>query len=100
MEKRYICKAGWVRHSKGTIITHWEWKKLPPDVQFHNFEEYTVEPSKSVEEEAVIVPEPVQTFEKDLAQNLEKAGIKAEFKHKVKNGKPELDATFKFDENE
>jgi hypothetical protein len=44
MEKRYICKAGWVRHSKGTIITHWEWKKLSPDVQFHNFEEYTVEP--------------------------------------------------------
>lgn len=97
MEKRYICKAGWVRHSKGTIITHWEWKKLSPDVQFHNFEEYIPKP---VEEEPVIVPEPVQNFEKDLAQNLEKAGIKAEFKHKVKNGKPELDATFKFDENE
>lgn len=90
--KQFICKRGWVRHSVGAVIGEWEWRKLPQDVQERHFEVY--------EPKVEVVPEPVQTFEKDLAENLEKAGIKAEFKHKVKNGKTELDATFKFNEDE
>lgn len=91
--KKYICVRDWIRHSKGTIIEEYEYNRLPHEIKTRgNFAEYNPEPE--------IVPEPVQTFEKDLAKNLEKVGIKAEFKHKVKDGKSELDATFKFDESE
>jgi len=93
--KKYICVRDWQRHSKGTIIEEYEYNRLPHEIKERgNFKEYNPEP------EPVVVPEPVQVFEKDLAKNLEKAGIRAEFKHKVKDGKSELDATFKFDENE
>lgn len=35
----YKCIRDWRRHSKGTIITHWEWRKLPEDIQIKHFEE-------------------------------------------------------------
>lgn len=91
-EKRFICKRGWKRHSQDTIITEWEWKRLPQEIQERHFEEYKPEPE--------VIPESVNLFENELKEKLGKAGIKAEFKHKVKAGIPEVEANFKFNENE
>lgn len=95
MSKQYICFRGWKRDSEGTIIPEWVWKKYPQEIQENHFKLY--EPVPVVEPEPEVVP-PTE-FEKDLTEKLSKSGIKAEFKHKVKDGTPTLDATFKF-ENE
>lgn len=97
MSKQYICFRGWKRDSEGTIITEWTWKKYPEEIQRNHFKEYVPEPTVNVVEPAIELP-PTE-FEKDLTEKLSKSGIKAEFKHKVKDGTPTLDATFKF-ENE
>lgn len=95
MGKQYICTRGWKRESTGTIIDEWTWKKYPQEVQENNF--------KLFEPEVVIEPDPEPVveipptpFEKDLTEKLSKSGIKAEFKHKFKDGSPILDASFKF----
>lgn len=92
MSRRFICKRGWKRHPQGFIITEWEWRKLPQEIQEANFELYDPIPE--------VVPEPVSVFETDLKEKLGKAGIKAEFKHKVKDGIPEVEANFKFEKDE
>ena len=91
-EKLFICKKGWKRHSKGVIINEWEWKRLAIESREQFFEPY-VEEVKS---------EPVEPspFEKNLVKELEDKGIKAKFKHSVKDGAPEIDATFTFDKPE
>lgn len=91
----FICKKGWVRHSKGTIINEWEYNKLATESKEQYFEPYT---NAIVEENKVIAE--TSAFEKNLTKELEDKGIKAKFKHIVKDGKPELDATFTFDKPE
>lgn len=102
MGKQYICTRGWKRDSAGVIIDEWTWKKYPQEIQENNFKLFEPEPVAEVV--TVAEPEPVvelppTPFERDLTEKLSKSGIKAEFKHKLKDGTPTLDATFKF-ENE
>lgn len=89
-EKLYICKRGWKRHSTGVIINEWEWKKLAIETRDQHFEPYNPEPIKEEVEE-------VTPFQENLTNQLKEKGIQAKFKHSVKDGKPELDATFTFD---
>ena len=91
-EQLFICKRGWKRHSTGTIITEWEWKKLAIETREQFFEPYNP-PSEIVEEH---VPE-VSPFQENLTNQLKEKGIQAKFKHNFKDGKPELDATFTFE---
>jgi len=92
-EKLYICTKGWVRHSKGTIINDWEYKRINPESREQFFQRHTPITEAAVVE---VVPEPVIAFEKDLQKNLKNAGIDAEFKHEVNDGNSEVKATFKF----
>lgn len=92
-EKLFICKKGWARHSKGTIITEWEYNKLATESKEQFFEPYVQE----VKSEPIVEATP---FEEKLVKDLEDKGIKAKFKHKVEDGKPSLDATFTFDKPE
>jgi hypothetical protein len=94
MEKFFICKKGWARHSKGTIITEWEYNKLATESKLQFFESYSYPEVKS---ELIVEATP---FEENLVKELEDKGIKAKFKHKVEDGKPSLDATFTFDKPE
>lgn len=94
MEKRFICTKGWKRHSKGTIITEWEYNKLANESKEQFFEEYKPEPE--------VIPEPVQEvpvtdFQENLTKELKKRGVDAKFQPKVVDGKTELDAKFTFD---
>jgi hypothetical protein len=89
MSKQYICKRGWKRHSKGEIITEWEWKKLAIESREQFFEEYNPQPE-------VIEPEVVE-FASSLKKELEDRGVKAEVKPKKSHGSSEVDVTFKFD---
>ena len=95
-DKLFICKKGWKRHSKGTIINEWEWTKLAIESREQFFEEYF--PAVTVDQ--VILPKKETEFTEGLVKELEDKGIKAKFKHSVKDGKPELDATFTFDKPE
>jgi len=106
-EKLFICKKGWKRHSKGVIINEWEWKRLAIESREQFFEPYleTEKVEKVVfgsgfteasDFRPIEIPE-TTSFEKNLEKELEDKGIKAKFKHVVKDGKPELDATFTFD---
>jgi hypothetical protein len=97
MSKQFICKKGWARHSVGTIINEWEWKRLAIESREHFFEEYF--PKVTVEKVVKIQPE-TTAFEENLTKELEDKGIKAKFKHSVKDGSPALDATFTFDKPE
>ena len=98
MENYFICKKGWKRHSQGVIINEWEWKRLAIESREQFFEPYSY-PEPEVKVEPVIEPAPTP-FEENLVKELEDKGIKAKFKHSVKDGKPELDATFTFDKPE
>lgn len=91
-ERKFICKESWARHTKGTIITEWEWKKINSESRNRFFEEYL--------EEEIVQEQPKSKFESKLEKELKDKGIKTEFKHSNKGGKPSLDATFTFDENE
>jgi len=95
-EKLFICKKGWVRHSKGTIINEWEYNKLATESKEQFFEPYSY-PEAEVKSEPIVEATP---FEEKLVRDLEDKGIKAKFKHKVEDGKPSLDATFTFDKPE
>lgn len=33
--RKYICKESWKRHTKGEVITDWEFKKLPVEIKKH-----------------------------------------------------------------
>lgn len=33
--QKYICKESWKRHTKGDVITDWEYKKLPVEIKKH-----------------------------------------------------------------
>lgn len=35
-ETKYICTRAWRRHSLGTIITEWEYNKLPQEIKDSN----------------------------------------------------------------
>lgn len=102
MEKYFICKKGWKRHSQGVIINEWEWKRLAIESREQFFEPYSY-PVQEVKVERIFEPVTVPEttpFEENLVKELEDKGIKAKFKHSVKDGKPELDATFTFDKPE
>lgn len=108
MEKFFICKKGWARHSKGTIITEWEYNKLATESKLQFFEPYSY-PEPEVNHESISEDQSVlgstgipksTPFEQNLVKELEDKGIKAKFKHKVEDGKPSLDATFTFDKPE
>lgn len=89
-EKLFICKRGWVRHSKGAIINEWEWKKLAIESRESFFEPYNPEPA--------VEPSPaVVEFGESLKKELETRGIKTETKYNKKN---EVDVSFKFEGNE
>ncbi len=90
MSKQYICKQGWRRHSKGAIISEWEWTKLAIESRESHFEEYIPEPIIEIEPPALA---------RELEKELKDRGITSKFKSKVADGKTELDATFTF-ENE
>ncbi len=92
-EKMYICKKGWVRHSKGTIINDWEFKRINPESRNEYFEEY-IAPVKEVPVE-VVENEDVP-LAKELEKELKDRGISSKFKHTGKG----LDATFTFDKPE
>ena len=107
MEKFFICKKGWARHSKGTIINEWEYNKLATESKEQFFEPYVEKPkgvfgsgiSEASDYRPIEIPETTE-FEQKLTEELEVKGIKTKFKHTVKDGKPELDATFTFDKPE
>jgi hypothetical protein len=107
MEKLFICKKGWARHSKGVIINQWEWKRLAIESREQFFEPY-LDTEKVIFEHTFSTPlnvKPIEmpaptTFEENLVKELEDKGIKAKFKHSVKDGSPALDATFTFDKPE
>lgn len=93
--RKFICKQGWVRHPKGTIINEWEWLKINYETRDQHFEEYF-----ETEPEEIKVSEKQTEFTEDLSKELEKRGVSARFKPKVVDGKTELDATFTFDKND
>lgn len=65
-EKLFICKKGWRRHSKGTIINEWEWKKLAIESRESYFEEYVdpnpVKPVESHAPKEKVPATPVETI--------------------------------------
>jgi len=90
MSKLFICKRGWVRHSKGDIINEWEWKRLAIESRASFFEPYNPTP------EPVVEPTPaVAEFTESLKSELETRGIKTETKFNKKN-----EVSFKFEGNE
>lgn len=36
--QKYQCIREWKRHRKGQVIIHWEWAKLPQEIQQKHFE--------------------------------------------------------------
>lgn len=54
-QKKFQCIRDWRRHSKGTVISEWEWKKLPSDIQTKHFQEVT-------QDEIQTVATPTQTL--------------------------------------
>lgn len=67
MEKQYICKKGWKRHSQGTIISEWDWKRLAIESREQFFEEYIKPVTRVLIAKSVI--NPVET--KNVDQHIE-----------------------------